>query len=154
MVGIVAMAVVILQFFALLSTIMYTGASIYSSLVEHPARMECGTALAARVFEPSYRRAILLMFTLVLVATISSLGVWTYLGDPIWFFGSITVFAIIPFTILAITPLLSELLEPDLDLASSRAEQLLHRWGLLNLVRSLLGLVASSLFLYASLLAS
>ncbi len=145
------MAAQTLQFIALLSTTMYTGASAYASLVEHPARLACGTTLATQVFPHSYRRAIMLMFTLVLVATISSLGVWTYDDRTIWFVGSVAVFAIIPFTILAITPLLSELLEEGPDLEEARANLLLRRWGLLNNVRSLLGLTASALFLYATL---
>jgi hypothetical protein len=145
------MAVHTLQFIALLSTTMYTGASTYASLVEHPARVACGTDLAARVFPHSYRRAIALMFTLVLFATISSLGVWTYEDRTIWFIGSVAVFAIIPFTILAITPLLSELLEDESELDEARTSLLLRRWGLLNIVRSLLGLSASALFLYATL---
>jgi ABC-type proline/glycine betaine transport system permease subunit len=146
------MAVQILQFLALLSCCMYTGASLYASLVEHPARMACGTEIAARVFAPSYSRAITMLFTLVLVATISSLGVWTYVNDTIWFVGSATIFAIIPFTILAVTPTLGELLRPELDPGSPRAALLLSRWGWLNTVRSLLGLSASCLFLYGTIL--
>jgi hypothetical protein len=146
------MAVELLQFITLLSCLLYTGASLYASLVEHPARMECGSELAARVFAPSYRRAIRMHYTLVLFATIGSLGVWTYVNDARWFVGSVAIFAIIPFTILAVTPILGELLRRDLDPASARAALLLNRWGWLNIVRSALGLFASCLFLYATVL--
>ena len=41
---------------ALLATGLFTGAAIYVTLVEHPARLECGIALALAEFRPSYRR--------------------------------------------------------------------------------------------------
>ena len=36
---------------------VFFGAAIYVNLVEHPARVSCGTELAVREFGPSYRRA-------------------------------------------------------------------------------------------------
>jgi hypothetical protein len=43
------------QFVAILTAALFSGAAIYINLVEHPARMECGTEFAASVFGPSYR---------------------------------------------------------------------------------------------------
>jgi hypothetical protein len=45
------------EFVALLPATLFAGAAIYVTLVEYPARMQCGTELAATVFGPSYRRA-------------------------------------------------------------------------------------------------
>ena len=45
------------QFLTVLSCGLFAGAAVYITLVEHPARMECGTELAATEFRPSYRRA-------------------------------------------------------------------------------------------------
>ena len=39
---------------------LFAGAAIYITFVEHPARLECGTELAATEFGPSYRRATLM----------------------------------------------------------------------------------------------
>lgn len=50
-------AMPVFQLVAILASTLFTGAAIYINLVEHPARMECGTALAATVFGPNYRRA-------------------------------------------------------------------------------------------------
>jgi len=44
-------------FIALLSCALFTGAAVYITFVEHPARMQCGVELAAAEFAPSYRRA-------------------------------------------------------------------------------------------------
>jgi hypothetical protein len=42
----------IAEFIALLACTLFTGAAVYVSFVEHPARMECGTELAAIEFPP------------------------------------------------------------------------------------------------------
>jgi hypothetical protein len=44
------------EFVSVLAATLFGGAAIYITLVEHPARMVCGTQLAATVFGPSYRR--------------------------------------------------------------------------------------------------
>ena len=46
--------------FELIATLcagLLAGAAIYLTLVEHPARLECGTESATTVFGPSSRRA-------------------------------------------------------------------------------------------------
>ena len=44
--------VAVFHFLAVLATILFTGAAIYINIAEHPARMECGTAVAVAVFGP------------------------------------------------------------------------------------------------------
>ena len=56
------------QFITIVACSLFAGAAIYVSFVEHPARMECGTELAATVFGPSYRRAA------VMQASLSAVG--------------------------------------------------------------------------------
>ena len=54
----------IAEFFAALACGLFTGAAVYVSLVEHPARMECGVEIAATEFSPSYRRGSVMQATL------------------------------------------------------------------------------------------
>jgi hypothetical protein len=42
---------------AVLACTLFAGAAIYINVVEHPARLSCGTEIAARQWAPSYRRA-------------------------------------------------------------------------------------------------
>jgi hypothetical protein len=45
------------ELIALASAGLFAGAALYITLVEHPARLECRTAVAIAEFVPSYRRA-------------------------------------------------------------------------------------------------
>src|SRR5438477_5971848 len=45
------------EFLALCSCGLFAGAALYVNLVEHPARMSCGIAVALAEFRPSYKRA-------------------------------------------------------------------------------------------------
>ena len=47
----------IAEFISVLSCALFTGAAVYITFVEHPARIQCGVELAATEFAPSYRRA-------------------------------------------------------------------------------------------------
>jgi hypothetical protein len=44
------------EFIGIYCTGLFAGAALYVTLVEHPARLECGTELAVAEFAPSYRR--------------------------------------------------------------------------------------------------
>ena len=47
----------IAEFVAVLACSLFTEASVYINLVEHPAKTECGVEIAATEFTPSDRRA-------------------------------------------------------------------------------------------------
>ena len=137
------------QFVAILAATLFSGAAIYINLAEHPARMECGTQLAATVFGPSYRRAAVMQIIFALAAAIGGISAW-FLGAPrLWFVGAVLIFAVIPFTLIVIMPTNKKLLDPALDRTSEVTHQLLLDWGKLHAVRSILALGASVVFLSA-----
>lgn len=130
------------QYLALLACAVFTGAAIYINVAEHPARMECGTRLAATVFGPSYRRAALMQATLAAVAFVFGVCAWWLGGGVAWLVAAILMIAIIAFTFLAIMATNKALLDPSLDRESDRARELLVRWGYLHAGRSLLSTIA------------
>jgi hypothetical protein len=137
----------VFQFMAALAAALFSGAAIYVNLVEHPARLECGTAVAAAEFAPSYRRAAVMQTILALAATMAGFGAWFMGGPRLWFVGAVLIFASIPFTLVAIMPTNKKLLDPELDRNSPMTHRLLQDWGKLHAVRSLLALAASVIFL-------
>lgn len=139
-----------LELVAVLACTFFAGAALYITLVEHPARLSCGTELAATEFGPSYKRAAVMQATLALVATLAGLIRWVQDGGPAWLYGALVIFAVVPFTLIAIRPTNNRLLDPGRDRRSPDTRALLEQWGRLHAVRTVLSLSASVLLLWAS----
>jgi len=137
----------IMQFLALLSCGLFAGAAVYINLVEHPARMECGAAIAVKEFAPSYRRAAIMQASLALLGLICAVVAWLAGANLYWLIGGILLGLVIPFTLVIIFPTNKQLLDPALDTNSDQARQLLLQWGRLHAVRSGLSVTALVLFL-------
>ena len=121
---------------------LFAGAAIYITLVEHPARLECGTAAAIAEFGPSYRRATVMQASLGAIGSVAAvLGWWQGAGAPLLVAGLLLA-SVIPFTLVVILPTNKRLLDPALDRNSREAAVLLRRWGRLHLVRSVTSAIA------------
>ena len=142
----------IAEFVAVLACGLFAGAAVYVSLVEHPARMECGVELAATEFPPSYRRGTIMQVTLATVCVLSSIAAWLAGATFWWVVAGVLQVSVIPFTLIVILPANKLLLSPTLDRRSAEAERLLRRWGALHVVRSVLSGLALLLFLFLAIL--
>jgi hypothetical protein len=131
---------------------MFTGAAIYITFIEHPARMQCGVEIAATEFATSYRRATVMQVTCAAVSLASSVAAWLAEASSWWLIAGVLLGSVIPFTLIAILPTNKRLLSPTLDRRSAEAERLLASWGKLHAVRSLLSGLALLLFLYLVIL--
>jgi hypothetical protein len=139
----------LVQLIAVLATTMFAGAAIYINLVEHPARMGCSTELAATQWAPSYKRATLMQAPLAVIGSLSGITVWWLGSDLPWLIASLLILAVVPFTLIIIEPTTNkQLLAPGRDLRSAETRELLVRWGRLHAIRSVLGLVASVIFIW------
>jgi len=139
----------LLEMLSTLSAGLFAGAAIYISLVEHPARLECGTGLAITEFAPSYRRAAVMQGLLAATGFLSAAAAW-FMGSSFWWLiGGIMLLAVIPFTLIVIFPTNKQILNPSLDKNSELASQLLSRWGRLHAVRSILSLLSFLIFIFA-----
>ena len=139
------------EFIAVLSCSLFTGASVYINLVEHPARMECGVEIAATEFSPSYRRATIMQATCAALGLLSSIAAWLAGATFWWLVAGVLLGSVIPFTLIVILPTNKRLLSPELDRRSAEAERLLAHWGRLHAVRSVLSGLALLLFLYLAI---
>ena len=134
---------------AVLASTLFAGAALYVNLVEHPARLSCGTELAATEFGPSYKRATIMQVALAVLAAIAGVIRGLLGGGAIWFIGAATIVAVIPFTLIVILPVNNRILEPARNKASAETRMLLERWGRLHAVRTIVSLAASVLFIVA-----
>jgi hypothetical protein len=138
----------IAEFIAVLSCALFTGASVYITFIEHPARMQCGVEIAATEFAPSYRRATVMQATCAAVGLLASFAAWLGGASFWWVVAGVLLGSVIPFTLIVILPTNKQLLSPALDRGSAEAERLLARWGRLHAMRSILSGIALLLFLY------
>jgi uncharacterized membrane protein len=141
----------LMEILAVLACTLFAGAAVYINFVEHPARLSCGTEIAATQFAPSYKRATVMQVSLALIAT----GAGTIRGlqgGAVWFWAAALIFAVMPFTVVVILPVNKRLLDPARDRRSPETRRLLEDWGRLHAVRSVLSLVASLLFIWAATL--
>ncbi len=138
----------VIEFIAAVGCAFFAGAAIYINLVEHPARMSCDTKTAATVWAPSYKRATVMQALLAILSFLAGVGAWLLGGGIMWLVGAVLIGLVVPFTFIAIMPTNQQLLAPGRDLASSETRALLDKWGRLHAVRSLLGVIASVVFVW------
>jgi hypothetical protein len=128
---------------------LFTGAAAYVTLVEHPARLSCGTSAAVTEWRPSYRRGTVMQATLAASALVLSLATWWKSGGASWLAGGVLIGLVVPFTLLVMQPTNRRLADLKLDVTSSEAAALLQRWGRLHTVRTLCSAAAFVILLTA-----
>jgi Domain of unknown function (DUF1772) len=132
---------------ATLAAGLFAGAALYITLVEHPARTGCGPMLAVAQFRKSYPRGAALQAPLAIVGCLAGAGAWLAGAGAGWLLAGLLLGVVVPFTLVVILPTTHRLLDPTLEPDTPEAVRLLHRWGLLHLVRTGLSLAAFVLML-------
>ena len=135
---------------AALSSGLFAGAAVYINVVEHPARMSCGTEIALAQWAPSYKRATFMQVSLALAAAVAGFVTWLQTDRLLGLLGAVCILAVVPFTLVAILPTNRRLLEPGRDARSDETRRLLDKWARLHAVRSVLAVVSTLLFLLAT----
>lgn len=136
---------------ALVIATLFTGAALYISLVEHPARMGLEDALLLAQWQPSYKRALPIQAGLAMLGGAAGLLAWYDFREWQWMAGSLLLLANWPFTMLFIMPTNKRLMAMTPQEAGVESRDLLRRWGGLHGVRSMLGSAASLLFAWGFL---
>jgi hypothetical protein len=110
----------VIEVVALLACTLFTGAAVYISAVEHPARLSCGVEAAVAEWAPSYKRATIMQVPLALIAGLFGLLRGAQGGGWLWLLAAMLILAVIPFTLVAIRPTNIRLLDPRRDRSSRR----------------------------------
>jgi hypothetical protein len=136
------------RFIAKVSTSLFAGNAIYVSLVEHPARLSCGTSLAATVFPASFYKAAKLQVSLILLGTAGALTSYCIKPeDTRWLVAGVMLFISLPYTFAVMKPTLNKLLSDNIDKEAEETRSNLVRWGKMHAVRSILSTVAMLIML-------
>ena len=130
------------ELLAAVATGLFSGAATYITLVEHPARLSCGPAVALAQWRPSYRLATVMQASLAIIGSLSAVAALLVGSGTPTLIAGLLQGAVVPFTFLAIMPTNRQLEEPARDPQSAETETLLRRWGTLHAVRTVLSLLA------------
>jgi Domain of unknown function (DUF1772) len=88
---------------------------------------------------------------LALLSLVAGLGSWVLGGGRGWAIAALLIGAVVPFTFIGIMPTNKSLLSPGRDLGSTETRSLLDHWAKLHVVRTVLSLAATILYVYLAL---
>src|SRR5262245_1107927 len=134
---------------ALLTASLFAGAAIYVNVAEQPARLELDDRALLRQWKPSYARGFAMQASLALASALFGLLALWGTRDWRWLIGAALIFANWPYTMLVILPVNKRLDAMSRDNANTEARRLIKQWGTLHAVRSVLGVLAVLVFLWA-----
>jgi uncharacterized membrane protein len=136
---------------ALVAAALFAGAAIYINFAEHPARLRLPVDALLTQWKPSYTRGFAMQASLAVLGGVAGALAWWKTGDWLWLAGAIVLVSNWPFTLLVIMPTNLRLMATAPESADEVTRSLLERWGRLHAVRSVLGAMATVLFLVAAL---
>ena len=137
---------------ALITAALFTGAAIYITLAEHPARLQLPIEPLLAQWKPSYARGFALQASLAIVGAVLAAVAWWQIRNPLWLVGGAVLLSNWPYTLLVIMPVNQRLNAIATGQASETTTRLdLVRWGQLHAVRSALGLIATGILAAAAI---
>jgi hypothetical protein len=126
---------------------LFTGAALYISVVDQPARLSLPPEMAATHWADAYRRAVPMQVGLALSSAITGIMTWFHGEGLLWLWGGLCILAVIPFTLLVIRPVNQRLMTAAEGDNAVTAAHLLVQWGRLHAVRTGLGMIALLFYL-------
>lgn len=136
---------------ALVTAALFAGAAFYVSFAEHPARSQLDDQAQLQQWKSSYRRGAMMQGTLAALGFLLGIAAWWQSRDELYIVGAILMGSNWAYTALMILPVNRELMAITLDDAGEESATLLRRWGKLHVKRTMLGVGATLLFLWAVL---
>ncbi|HET6375534.1 MAG TPA: DUF1772 domain-containing protein [Methylocella sp.] len=136
---------------ALIAASLFTGAAAYINAAEQPARLRLDDRALLTEWKPAYLRGFAMQAPLALMGFI--LGALTAYSqqDWRWLARALVILANWPYTLLVIMPVNKRLMAIALQEAGPESRALIGKWGRPHAVRTLLGAMATLLFLWASI---
>ena len=135
---------------ALIVSALFTGAALYVSVVEQPARLVLDDRALLTEWKPSYKRGFAMQAPLAVIGFVLGLIAWWQSAEWLWLLGAIVLVANWPYTLLAILPVNQKLMAMDPADAGAEVRNLIERWATLHAGRTTIGAVATLIFLWAS----
>ncbi len=133
---------------ALIIAAIFTGAALYVSAVEQPARLKLDDKALLAEWKPSYKRGFAMQAPLALIGFLGGLAAWHQTENTGFLLGAILLVANWPWTLLAMLRTNNKLMRMDPPEENPRARALIRKWGALHAVRTVLGALATLMLLF------
>jgi hypothetical protein len=137
------------QELALATAAAFTGAAIYVNVAEQPARLALDNKALLAQWQPSYAHGFAMQASLALASALFGLLAFWLTRDGRWLVGAALIFANWPYTLLVILPVNKRIAATPLDAANAETRGLIETWGQLHAGRSVLGVLATLVYLWA-----
>jgi uncharacterized membrane protein len=129
----------------------FAGAAFYVGFAEQPARLQLDDRSLLVEWKPSYKRGFAMQGPLAVIGFLLGLLAWWQSGAWLWLIGALVLIANWPYTLLGMMPTNNRLMTADPAKAGPESRALIGTWARLHAVRTMLGIGATILFLWASL---
>lgn len=136
---------------ALVVAALFAGAAIYINIAEQPARLTLDDRALLAQWKPAYARGFAMQASLAVVGFLLGVGAWWTTREVMWLAGAVALLANWPYTLLIIMPVNQKLNAIEPEGAGPESRALIVRWGGLHARRTMLGFMATALFLWAAL---
>ena len=136
--------------FALVIAAIFFGAALYVNVAEQPARLLLDDRSALTEWKPAYKRGFAMQASLAVLGFLLGLLAWWQTGDWRWLLGAALLIANWPYTLITIMPTNNRLMAMPLEETGPESRALMESWGSLHAVRTALGFLATTVFLWAS----
>jgi uncharacterized membrane protein len=134
---------------ALVLAAAFAGAAFYINFAEHPARLGSDDKSLLKQWKPSYDAGYTMQASLVAASgLLGLLAAWTSQNWQ-WTVGAVLILTNVPYTLIGIMPTnhkLKAISEAD---AGPNSRAMLMLWGRLHAIRTLLGVSATLVYLWA-----
>ncbi len=136
---------------ALIAAALFTGAAVYVSVAEQPARLALDDRALLAEWKLAYQRGFAMQAPLAIVGFLLGIVAARASMDWRWVVGAFMLLSNWPFTLIAILPTNKLLMAIQPQNAGPKSRELIQAWGRLHAVRCGLGATATVLFFWASL---
>lgn len=134
---------------ALLLATLFTGAAFYINFSEQPARLKLEAPQLLIEWIASYRRGFMMQASLAALSGISGGYTFYTLGDWRWLLGTCFILSNWPYTLIMMGPVNKKLMATPINQAGPETIKYIIKWGALHRIRTILGVCAMFLFLWA-----